>query len=487
MLKIRGLTKSFGATTALADFDLDLNAGEVVGLVGENGAGKSTLLKVLSGVHAPSSGEISFNDSPAQFRTPRAALDAGIAMVHQELNLIPTLSAEDNIFLGRELIRNGAIDRRATRNLSTTLLQSVGAKFSSDTLCEDLSIAEQQLVEIAKAISVEAKLIIFDEPTAVLSEVESAQLFEIIRELKRKQVCVVYVSHRLPEVLDLCDRIVVLRDGVKVAEPAPVSLDEGALANLMVGRPLKDIFPQKQFSEKGAALSVRGISCPPLVVDGNFTVRHGEILGIAGLIGAGRTELCEAAVGLKRALSGELSVDNFELKISNYRDAIENHLAYVSEDRKGKGLVTSMSVEDNLVLAALDRIDANADLAQKWIGKLGIKVSDPTLPITSLSGGNQQKVSIAKWLATDPAVLILDEPTRGVDVGAKVEIYRIIADQAAAGMACIVISSEISELIGLCHRIVVMRSGRMMGEVSGVEMTESNIIRLASGISEVAA
>lgn len=488
MLEICGLSKVFEATVALSNFDLKISAGEIIGLVGENGAGKSTLLKLLSGVYQPSDGTIRFGGDEIRFRSPRAALDAGVAMVHQELNLIPTLSAENNLFLGREIGRFGAIDRHAVRERAQSLLTLVGAKFDPGTLCEHLSIAEQQLVEIAKAVSAESKLVIFDEPTAVLSDVESQQLFALIRSLKQKGVSVIYVSHRLPEVLELCDRIVVLRDGQKVTEEDPRNLNESQLANLMVGRPLQDIFPPKASPVGEIAMFAQGYSSPPLVRDGCFEVGRGEILGIAGLIGSGRTELCESIVGLRPSIAGTVKIGGQELRLRNYREAIDHRLAYVSEDRKGKGLVTSMSVEDNLVMPHLDQVSDAPSTAKHWILELGIKVADPHYPMTSLSGGNQQKVSIARWLATDPEVLILDEPTRGVDVGAKAEIYRLIANQASLGMACVVISSELPELIGLCHRIVVMRSGIMVGELKGEEMTESNIILLASGVEgEVAA
>ena len=486
MIEAKGLTKAFGNNVALDSFEIAIQPGEIIGVIGENGAGKSTFMKLLSGVHKPTAGSILIDGQPQNFATPREAIGKGIAMVHQELNLIPTLNAADNIFLGRE--KGGiTVRKRETLAEANELLQKVGANFTAEVLCGDLSVAQQQLVEIAKAISQNPKLIIFDEPTAVLGEQESVELFRLIKTLKDQGVAVLYVSHRLPEILSLSDRLVVLRDGVKVGEYPTAGQTESTLANLMVGRPLADIFPQRSATgtagvSPATALEVNQLSSPPLVKDVSLTLKEGEILGIAGLIGSGRTEFAEALVGLRPSTATQISPIG---RIKNYRDAIAKGIIYISEDRKGKSLVTSMSIRDNICLAALRDLKGKPkqqETTRTWIERLGIKVADPELPMTSLSGGNQQKCAIAKSLVLNPKVLILDEPTRGVDVGAKAEIYSLIAQLAAEGMSCIVISSEMPEIIGLCHRALVFRDGRVEGELQQSELSEANIMRLAAGV-----
>ena len=482
------MSKQFGATTALQDVSFQISPGEVVSVIGENGAGKSTLMKILSGVHQPSEGTLKLDGAKIVLNSPREALSKGVVMVHQELNLIPTLPVEDNLFLGKEF-GSLAIRRSETRTAALKLLTQVGATFAPTVLCENLSVAEQQMVEIAKAVSGSPKYVIFDEPTAVLSDVESEHLFKLIGELRAVGVGILYVSHRLPEVLSLSDRIVVLRDGVKVTEVDPKSATTSDLADLMVGRKLEDIFPEKGLASRAEPVFRLEQVIPaglkyPETKGLDLQASPGEIIGLAGLIGAGRTESLEAALGLRVRKSGKTYLNGQLVAFKDYHQAIDAGVVYVSEDRKGKGLVTSMSVEDNLVLPTLDRLkslSARHEQSREWIQSLGVKVADPSLPMTSLSGGNQQKVSIARWLATQPKVLVLDEPTRGVDVGAKLEIYKIIAKLAADGLACIVISSELPELIGLCHRIVVVREGEAVGELSGADMTESLIMQLAAG------
>ncbi|MFY7882058.1 MAG: sugar ABC transporter ATP-binding protein [Fimbriimonas sp.] len=461
MLETIGLGKTYGATLALVDFNIAVQPGEVIGVIGENGAGKSTFMKLLSGVITPTTGQIILDGKAQNFTKPLDAIQAGISMVHQELNLIPTLSVEDNLFLGKELGKT-IVNRSQTRLRAVELLQRVGASFSPTTLCGDLSVAEQQLVEIAKAISEKARIVIFDEPTAVLSDIESEKLFELIGNLKAEGIAVLYVSHRLPEILRLCDRLVVLRDGNKVGEADPKDMTVRELADLMVGRPVSDIYPTKSDSTGNEVLAE---FC-------GQTIHKGEILGFGGLIGSGRTELCESMIGLRKPY----------VPITLNKSCI----GYVSEDRKGKGLVTSMSITDNLALANLNEFNnqsKRSNNANHWIESLGIKTKNPDLPMTSLSGGNQQKCSIGKWLATNPQLLILDEPTRGVDVGAKAEIYQLIADLASKGTAIILISSELPELIGLSHRILVFRDQSIVGEIKQESMNEKNIMALAAGVT----
>jgi ABC-type sugar transport system ATPase subunit len=483
MLKTVGLTKEYEATVALSPFDFEISSGEVVGVVGENGAGKSTLMKLLAGVVQPSGGQIVWGDSDVQFRNTIDSSKAGIEIVHQELNIIPTLSVEDNLFLGQER-GVGLINRSETRLLARNLLDKVGAKFLPTIICEDLSIAEQQLVEIAKALSKEAKLIIFDEPTAVLSEPESEKLFNIIGALQRDGVAVLYVSHRLPEILRICSRIVVLRDGVKVSDQKSEGLTESDLANLMVGRKLEDIFPAKTETGSETILDIVDIWVPGFANGITLSVRSGEILGLAGLIGSGRTETCEAIFGVRQG-KGTVKVGGKALVKLTIANALAAGIAYVSEDRKGKGLVSAMSIDENICLACLRDLNSASKrkvTAAQWIDNLKIKVSDSSLSMTSLSGGNQQKCSVAKWLETKPRVIILDEPTRGIDVGSKAEMYRLIGSLAAKGLAIIVISSEMPEIIGLAHRVAVFRDGSIVGELKGQDMTESGIMALAAGV-----
>ncbi|MBS1700759.1 MAG: sugar ABC transporter ATP-binding protein [Armatimonadetes bacterium] len=488
MLKTVGLTKAYEATVALDAFDFEVLAGEVVGVIGENGAGKSTLMKLLSGIIQPTAGHIEVDEKPVRMKDTTHASRLGIQIVHQELNLIPTLSAEDNLFLGAEK-GSALVDRNATRREAVSLLDRVGAKFAPTTLCEDLSIAEQQLVEIAKALSKKARLLILDEPTAVLSDVESRMLFDIVAKLRADGVAILYVSHRLPEILEICSRIVVLRDGQKVADQDPTGLSESDLANLMVGRKLEDVFPTKAPIQDETVLEVESFSVPGYAKGVSFSVRAGEILGFAGLIGSGRTETCEGVVGV-RSGRGKVSVRGKTLPSLSITATKKAGLVYVSEDRKGKGLVVSMSIEENMALANLNSLNSTKKRlanAAKWISDLKIKVPDASLPMTSLSGGNQQKCSVAKWLETDPAVIILDEPTRGIDVGSKAEMYRLIASLAESGLACIVISSEMPELIGLAHRVAVFREGRIVGELVGEDISEAKIMALAAGVEGEAA
>lgn len=489
MLKTVGLTKEYEATVALNGLDLVVEPGEVIGVIGENGAGKSTLMKLLSGIVQPSAGTIQWDEEEVHFRNTNDSSRAGIQIVHQELNLIPTLSAEDNLFLGQER-GHGLVNRKETRREAIELLNKVGARFAPSTQCEDLSIAEQQLVEIAKALSKQARLIIFDEPTAVLSEVESAKLFEIIESLRAENVAVLYVSHRLPEILQICSRIVVLRDGKKVADQKPDGLSEHDLANLMVGRELEDIFPTRSQPKEDIVLEVKDLVVPGFAKGVSFQVRAGEVLGLAGLIGSGRTETCEAVFGI-RAGTGQVHVNGTRVTPLTLNTALKAGIAYVSEDRKGKGLVVDMSIEENICLASLSSLNTGAKrrvVSEQWIKDLKIKVPNPALPMTSLSGGNQQKCSVAKWLQTKPTVIILDEPTRGIDVGSKAEMYKLIGSLAESGLACIVISSEMPELIGLAHRVAVFREGKVVGELTGEDISEQKIMSLAAGVQgEVAA
>jgi ribose transport system ATP-binding protein len=502
LLEVRGIEKNFQATRALDGVSLKFAKGEVHGLIGENGAGKSTLMKILAGIHAPDAGSILMDDAPIAFGSVVDAGRAGIAMIHQELNLVGSLSVAENIFLGREqrhprvprAFAGGWIHRRRMEREAASLLVHVGAAIDPRRPVDSLSVAEQQLVEIAKALAADARFLIMDEPTAVLSERETRSLFSLIRRLAANGVAIVYISHLLPEVLAIAERISVLRDGRLVDTVAPKDVDEAGLARLMVGRDLLDVFPPKRFvpAEVAPALAVRDLAAEPNVVRAGFDVRPGEIVGLAGLVGSGRTETAEALVGLRRRLRGSVDLFGRAVDFRTPAAALAAGLAYVSEDRKGRGVHLDMSCVENTTLAHLSaygrlfpsRAKERA-AARSWIERLSIRCSSPDGPIRALSGGNQQKFAVAKWLDAGPKVLLLDEPTRGIDLGAKREMYRLIADLAASGLACVVISSELPELIGLCHRIVVLRQGSVVGVLDGRndgELTEERIMFLAAGV-----
>jgi ribose transport system ATP-binding protein len=488
MVEAQGITHRFGSFAALTSVNLRLQVGEIHGLIGENGAGKSTLLRILSGLIIPSEGELSVDGVARRFARPREASDAGIAVVHQELNLIPDLTVIENISLGREPRRAGLLDRAAMREIAVRALERVGSPSDPDALVRDLPLAEQQLVEIARAMSQNARIIIFDEPTAVLPRPATLKLLDLMRQLKSEGVGIAFVSHHLDEIEAVCDVVTVLRDGQVVKEFRAPDLAPEVLAPAMVGRDLEDMYPGRtDVDGKPVAMQVQGLSAPPLVQGAQFELREGEILGVAGLVGAGRTELLEAIAGL-RPCSGQISLKGQAVS-GNARQRLAQGIAYVPEDRKVTGLHVDLSIEENIGMAQLPKfarpmLNAGARRAatEAWKERLDIKMRSAEDPVGSLSGGNQQKVALAKWLEGDPAVLLLDEPTRGVDIGAKAEIYKVIADLAAEGRACVVASSEMPELIGLCHRILVMRQGRIVGEVTGTEMTEETILNYAAGV-----
>lgn len=487
----------FPAVRALDSVTLAIEPGEVHGVVGENGAGKSTLMKILSGLQPPTSGQILLDGKSVRFSSIREALAGGIAMIHQELNLVEELTVTENVFLGREDVNFGVLNRPGMKARTQGYLQDIHASFSPDTKVGSLSIAGKQLVEIAKALAINTEVLIMDEPTAVLSEPEAEALFELVSKLKQKGVTILYISHRLAEVCRICDRITVLRDGKFVKTLNGADATPAELAGLMVGRPLGDFFPPKPpmpDPSLPAAMEVKDLHVAEHVHGVSLAVRPGEVLGLAGLVGAGRTELAEAIVGARPCFKGEIRVQGKPVSIRSPKNAMDHGIAYVSEDRKGLGLILNMNVIENLTLANLKAYGylpvnrrAEADSTKKWVSSFDIRAGDLEAPILYLSGGNQQKVSIAKWLETQPKILILDEPTRGVDVGAKREMYEHIHKFAEDGLACIVISSELPEIIGLCHRAIVMREGRYMGEVSGDDLNEQTIMRLAAGVLEASA
>ncbi|MEY2794327.1 MAG: hypothetical protein RIR10_43 [Planctomycetota bacterium] len=495
---------------ALDDVTIEFRAGEIHAVVGENGAGKSTLMKVLSGSARPTEGRVELGaglggagNAPqdARFTKPADAIRAGIAMVHQELNLVPALDVAENILLGREPagVLGFPIHRRKQRARAAELLAMLGADVDPARSAAGLSIADAQFVEIAKCLASDARVLIFDEPTAVLGEREASRLLRLFQRLRDEGRAIIFISHHLDEVVAVADRTSVLRDGRLVQQFARGEHDESALAAAMVGRDLGSIYPEKGACDPKAtpAIELVGFGAVGRSRGISLAVRPGEIIGIAGLVGSGRTETAEAIVGLREA-TGSVRVEGREVRFRSPREALAAGVTYVSEDRKGRGLHVGLSSIANTTMPSLDRYarigGAQIAVAEerattaRWIRDFAIRCARPELPIQSLSGGNQQKFALARWLETGPRVLIVDEPTRGVDIGAKGEIYRILADLARQGLACIVISSELPEVIGLSHRVVVLHAGEIAGELPRERLTredcEERIVRIASGMSE---
>lgn len=475
--------------TALAGVDLELRGGEIHGLLGENGAGKSTLIKVLAGYHRPDAGRLELYGRPVIFRSPRAAREAGIATIYQELTLAPHLTVAENICLGREPAVGPWLNRRRMEAVARAALDRLGVAMDPWTLVRDLTVGAQQMVEIARALNVDSRVLILDEPTAALTLAEAERLFAVLEGLRRQGVAIAYISHRLDELFRLCDRVTVMRDGQVVATCRMSEVDAESLIRMMVGRPLQDHYPARQVTLGHAALEVRNLSRRGVLHDVSVTVRQGEVVGLAGLMGAGRTELLRAVAGLDPVDGGTVRVAGQALPPSSPQAALAAGLVLVPEDRKRHGLFLERPVRENLTLAALGWLARwgwishrrERDLAQQLVAGLGIRTAGVEQPVAALSGGNQQKVILARWLALKPRVLLLDEPTRGIDVGAKAEIYRLINRLAAEGMAVLMASSDLPELLGMCDRILVMRQGRIAAEFAGASATQEGIMRAATG------
>ena len=485
LLRLRGICKRFGGVTALDGVDFDLRAGEIHALLGENGAGKSTLIKILGGIHQPDSGEILVDGQVVEIREVTDADRLGIRLIHQELSLAPNLSVAENILLGREPGRFGFLDRRRLFADARALIAELGLPEigPSETRVADLSVAQQQLVEIARALSTRARILILDEPTASLSEAETEALFVRLRGLSRQGVGIIYISHRLEEIQRLAHRITVLRDGRSVGTQAASSLNQSELIRLMVGRDLKAHYPRPPWKPGGVALSVRNLR-NARVRDVSFELRYGEILGFAGLVGAGRTELARALFGIDPLHGGEIFVDGKSTTILCPGDALAAGLALVPEDRKRAGLVMTGSVAYNLALPWTRdwirgcRPDAQrrSGIVSRAVQNFGIRISDPEQPIGSLSGGNQQKVVVGKWMERPPKILILDEPTRGVDVGAREDMFALLHRMVEQGMAIILISSDLPEVLNLSHRLALYRDGRIVREVASDNITPEEVM-----------
>lgn len=490
LLEMRGIVKEFPGVKALNRVDFTLLKGEIHALLGENGAGKSTLMKVLSGVYRKDGGEITLDGRPVDITGPRQAQKLGIGIIHQEMNLVPALTVMENVFLGREPQKAlGFVDRGRMRRETGEALKRLGTEIRPDALVGELSIGAQQMVEIAKALSYETRVLIMDEPTAALTERESEQLFKIVRQLAAQGVGIVYISHRMEELFALSDRITVMRDGTYVDTVVTKETSFDRLVRLMVGRELTERFPKKSASIGEEVLRVSHVSRAGVLRDVSLTARAGEIVGVAGLMGAGRTELARAIFGVDPIDRGEIHINGQMRPIRSCMDAIRAGIALITEDRKNQGLVLSMSVGDNISLAVLGDVckrtfiskSAETRLIDRQIGELKIKTPRAAQLVKNLSGGNQQKVVIAKWLSANPKVLIMDEPTRGVDVGAKAEIYHIMNVLAASGVAILMISSELPEVLGMSDRILVMCRGRIAGELAAAEATQEKIMAYAAG------
>jgi len=488
LLVMEGIEKSFPGVKALDGVSLELRAGEVLALVGENGAGKSTLIKVLSGAHRPDSGRLLLGGEPLVVASPADAQRAGIAVIYQEFNLVPTLTARENIFLGQERTVGGFLRRRRERRAALDLFSRMGVEIDPEAVCRSLTVAQQQVVEIAKALSLRARILVMDEPTATLSTDEVERLFAIIRDLKRQGIGVIYISHRLDEVFEVADRVMVLRDGQRIATRPVGEVTRDELIEMMVGRKLENEFPKERAEIGSPRLVVRGLARGRWVRGVSFCVRGGEVLALTGLVGSGRTETARLIFGADRPESGSVELDGRPLRIRSPRDAIRNGICLLTEDRKTQGLVLVHSVRENFALPNLPRLNRLGFVAgrrerealDRLAQSLRIRMTSPEQRVGTLSGGNQQKVVLAKWLEANSEAIIFDEPTRGIDVGAKYEIYLLMNRLAAQGKAILMISSELPEVLGMADRILVMHDGRITGEITDVaSATQEQILRYA--------
>ncbi len=499
LIKLTAIFKSFGGVAALKGVSFELMAGEVHAIVGENGAGKSTLIKTISGAHQPDSGTIEIEGQTVRHQSPSQAKALGVAVIYQQPALFPDLTVAENISLGLE--RGGSwrrIDWRARHRRAAELLARVGAHISPDTYVRQLTMPQQQLVEIARSLGTNARILILDEPTASLSDREVDHLFTVIRELKKQGVGMIYISHRLEELPQIADRVTVLRDGTYVGTRPMAEVDRAEMIRLMVGRELSAVFPKITVPFGEVVLETRNLHCGDSgVSDVSLTVRAGEIMGLAGLVGAGRTELARVLFGLSPADGGQILLRGKPVKINTPADAVSLGIAYVPEDRRRHGVILEMPVSANTTLAILAKIASGGwlnfgrekQIAESFVDRFGIKTPSIASPVGNLSGGNQQKVSLARWLATEPKVIILDEPTQGVDVGAKAEIHKLMGELAAKGLAIIMISSELPEVLGMSDRIAVMHGGRVRQVLDRAEATQEKVLELALGhtAEEVAA
>ncbi len=488
LLRMRRISKSFPGVKALDNVDLEVKAGEVLALLGENGAGKSTLIKILGGAQPLDEGTIEITGRPTSIHSPSDAINAGIAVIYQEFNLVPTLSARENIFLGQERSRGGFVRHGAERREARHIFDRIGVSVDPDATCKSLTVAHQQVVEIARALSVDARILVMDEPSATLTLQEVAGLFGVIRELQSQGLGIIYISHRLEEIFEIADRVTVLRDGQHVGTCAVNEIDRDKLIEWMVGRKLEHEFPARNVAIGAPRLRVTNMSRGNAVKDVSFNAHAGEVLAVTGLVGAGRTELVRLLFGADRPDTGTVALDGLPINVRTPRDAVRAGVALLTEDRKSQGLVLIHSARENFGLPNLPlwsrmgfvrRREERTALA-RFIKKIRIKIAHPEQQAQTLSGGNQQKLVLAKWLQRNCEVIIFDEPTRGIDVGAKLEIYQLMNDLVAEGKVIIMVSSELPEVLGMADRILVMHDGRVTGEITDPRnTTQEQVLELA--------
>jgi ribose transport system ATP-binding protein len=489
LLRMEGISKSFPGVKALQGVSLRLDQGEVLGVCGENGAGKSTLMKILSGIYQAETGEIRFAGQPVKISSPRHAETLGIAIVHQELNLVPHLTVAENILMGRIPSRMGIVSKSAMFRRAAELLAEIGFDLNPHAAARDLGIGQQQAVELVKTLSTDARIVIMDEPTAALSPDEADKLFEVIERLRHKGIGIIYISHRLEEVMAITDRIVVLRDGEMVGERKTTETTIPEIVNLMVGRKVENLFSHQSTVRSEVLLEVQGLSRHGRVYDVSFSLRRGEVVGIAGLMGSGRTELLEAIYGAAPRSAGTVRVEGDQVAGASPYDAISKGMVFLPEDRKTQALMLSQSIRKNITLPILSRLKGlfgtvavgqETRLVEDLSRQLKVKAPSPETVVQGLSGGNQQKVVLAKWIGTKPKVLLLDEPTRGIDVGAKAEIYELIRRLAADGAGVVLVSSELPEVLGLSDRVLVMNKGRVAAEFDRADATPDSVMLAAT-------
>lgn len=489
IMQIDNIVKEFSGVRVLHRVTLDIFPGEVLGILGENGAGKSTLLKILNGIYIKTSGSLVLDGKQIELGSASDAKKLGIAMIPQEFNLVSSLNVFENVFLGNEQKKGFLLDKKAMRSRAQELLHELQTDLDPNSLIEDLSVAQKQMVEIAKALVNDARILIMDEPTTVLTDHEVTILFDLVRRLKKRGVTIIFISHKLKEIKLLCDRLAILRDGHLISVDEVSDIDEKDMARKMVGRELNQIYPKKHQPSEEIVLNVQDLSIEGVIQDINFNLKKGEVLGFSGLIGAGRTETAEAIMGLRRKSSGTIEIKGKAVNIDSTAEAVALKLAYLSEDRQGKGLIMNFDIPQNITLISLKSyvktlIQKSEEKikAKEYVDLFDIKAASLSTHIINLSGGNQQKVYLSKWMDTHPEILILDEPTRGIDVNTKKEIYHFIRSLTEKGVSVIVISSELEEIIGLSNRVIVMRTGSIMGELTGDDINEQEIMYYAAGL-----
>ncbi|MDO5540310.1 MAG: sugar ABC transporter ATP-binding protein [Eubacteriales bacterium] len=489
-IEMKGIDKSFGTNQVLKNAGFLLKDGEVHALMGENGAGKSTLMKILTGVYTRDAGTVLVDGKEVVYKNPQEAEKAGIVFIYQELNVLFDLTVEENLFMGKEITKGfGICDKKTMRKKAQEIMDRMGVNIPVTAQMSDLSVGQQQMVEICKALMVDARVLIMDEPTAALTQSETEVLFEVIKSLRKKGVSIVYISHRMEEIFELCDRITVLRDGAYIDTRNIKDINMDDIVQMMIGRTIGERFPKRDVEIGKEVIRVEGLTSGKLFKNINFSVRAGEVMGVSGLMGAGRTEIMQAIFGNIPIESGKIYIDSKEVTIKNPRQAIAAGIGFITEDRKTEGLLLEKSIAENIEIANLKKVSRNSvlskakqkEIVKKGIEEFRIKCFGPDHECNNLSGGNQQKVVLAKWIYTDPKILILDEPTRGVDIGAKKEIYSVINDMAARGVAVIMVSSELPEVLGMSDRIMVVHEGRITGIVEADEVDQAKVMTLATG------